>query len=141
MLKIIILMMVCNVGYAGNLEPSVFDKINSYRSSRGLTNLVLDPVISKIARDHSQQMSDNIIPFGHVNFNKRVTIITSKMHVKGIGENVAWNTATDNSDEIAVVGWLNSKPHLKNIVGNYKTTGIGIVQTQHATYFTQIFVK
>jgi uncharacterized protein YkwD len=135
---ILILMMVaCNVGCASNIELRTFDKVNLYRSSHGLTKLTLDPSISKIAREHSKQMSDKLIPFGHANFNKR----TKRIPFKTIAENVAWNTDKDNADDVAIADWLKSSLHLKNIVGNYTTTGIGIVQTQNGTYFTQIFVS
>ena len=47
-----------------------------------------------------------------------------------------------NPGEKAVVGWINSPGHHKNIVGDFNLTGIGIAKNNEGKYyFNQIFIK
>ena len=52
---------------------------------------------------------------------------------------------TFGHDDVAKAGvdsWLRSPNHLKNIVGDYRYTGVGVVKTEKGEYYyTQIFWK
>ena len=47
-----------------------------------------------------------------------------------------------NPGEKAVIDWINSPGHHKNIVGDFNLTGIGIAKNNEGKYyFNQIFIK
>ncbi len=122
------------------LEKSVFDQINRFRVSNGLPTLHLNANISRQARIHSLNMAKGKVPFSHVGFKQRVNDIT--IGYSGAAENVASNQGYNDPANQAVVGWLNSPGHLKNVKGNYNLTGIGVVTNKEGeVYLTQIFLR
>ncbi len=122
------------------LEKSVFDKVNRYRVSHGLPKLSIDTSITRQARIHSQNMANGKVPFSHHGFRQRVTILP--IIYKSAGENVAFNQGYNDPASQAVIGWLNSPGHLKNIQGKYNLTGIGVAANQQGeVYLTQIFLR
>ncbi|TAE55063.1 MAG: CAP domain-containing protein [Nostocales cyanobacterium] len=123
-----------------HLEKLVFDQINQYRVSQGLTKLTLDSNISKQARIHSQNMANGKVKFSHHGFEQRVKALPLKY--ESAGENVAFNVGYSDPSKEAVIGWLNSPGHLKNIQGKYTFTGVGVAtNAKGEVYLTQIFIK
>ena len=128
------------VALSTTLEKSVFDQINRFRVSNGLPRLHLNAKISRQARIHSLNMAKGKVPFSHLGFKQRVNAIT--IGYSGAAENVASNLGYSDPANQAVVGWLNSPGHLKNLKGHYNLTGIGVVtNTQGEVYLTQIFLR
>ena len=120
-----------------HIERGVYEGINNFRISRGLTKLILNDYVSSIARQHSQNIVSGATPMGHIGFQDRVNRISN---TSPIAENVAWNSLSKDPVRSAINGWLQSSHHLTNIVGSYNITGIGIASDGHGTYvFTQIF--
>jgi uncharacterized protein YkwD len=123
-----------------HLEKLVFDQINQYRTSQGLSKLTLNPSITKQARIHSQNMANGRVKFSHHGFEKRVKAIPLKYD--SAAENVAFNVGYNEPAKQAVIGWLNSPGHLKNINGKYKLTGVGVATNgKGEVYLTQIFIN
>jgi uncharacterized protein YkwD len=123
------------------LEQSVFQQINQYRQQQGLAPLTLNSTITGQARQHSKNMA-NSRTLSHNGFNTRVQTISKTIAVRGAAENVAYNAGFSNPAAQAVNGWLKSSGHLKNIMGNYNLTGVGVAKnSQGEFYFTQIFIK
>ncbi|MBD2597752.1 alkaline phosphatase [Nostoc sp. MBR 210] len=121
------------------LEKSVFEQINRYRVSKKLPKLTLNANISRQARIHSQNMAKGKVPFSHNGFEKRV--MSTSIRFNSAGENVAVNQGYSNPATQAVIGWLESPGHLKNIKGNYNLTGVGVATNQQGeVYLTQIFL-
>jgi uncharacterized protein YkwD len=57
-------------------------------------------------------------------------------------ENVAYNTGYSNPANEAVVGWLKSPGHLRNLQGKYNLTGVGVAANENGdVYLTQIFLN
>jgi uncharacterized protein YkwD len=122
------------------LEKSVFEQINRYRVAKKLPKLTLNANISRQARIHSQNMAKGKVPFSHNGLEKRV--ISTSIRFNSAGENVAVNQGYSNPASQAVIGWLNSPGHLKNIKGNYNMTGVGVAtNAQGEVYLTQIFLR
>ncbi|WP_138497234.1 CAP domain-containing protein [Nostoc sp. PA-18-2419] len=120
------------------LEKSVFEQINRYRASKGLSKLTLNASITRQARIHSQNMAQGKTPFSHRGFEGRVKAIT--IPYNSAAENVAFNLGYSNPAAEAVSGWVKSPGHLKNIKGNYNLTGIGVAtNSQGEVYLTQMF--
>lgn len=121
-------------------QQMVLDEVNNYRVSKGLNKLTLNGYISKEARQHSLDMAEKNMTFGHQDFDKRITHI--KTHIPafaGGAENIACFKLPPKQ---VVQKWLTSRGHRKNIEGRYNLTGIGIVQDAKGwIYYTQIFVK
>ena len=123
------------------LEQSVFQKINQYRQQKGLSSLTLNSTITQQARQHSQSMAKSRI-LSHDGFDIRVKTIGTPIPYRAAAENVAYNMGFSDPVGQAVNGWINSAGHLRNIMGNYDLTGIGVAKnSQNEFYFTQIFIK
>jgi uncharacterized protein YkwD len=121
------------------LEKSIFERVNSYRASKGLSRLTLNSKISRQARVHSQNMASGKVPFSHNGFEKRVKSTT--IRYQSAAENVAFNQGYDDPAVEAMSGWIKSPGHLKNLKGNYNLTGIGVATNkQGQVYLTQIFI-
>jgi uncharacterized protein YkwD len=124
------------------LEAKVYQQVNQYRQSRNLLPLALNRVISQQARLHSQRMAAALVTLGHDGFDKRARAIAVTLPYESVGENVAMNQGSDDPVAIAVKGWIESKGHRENMVGDYNATGIGIAKNVEGEYyFTQLFVK
>ena len=123
-------------------ETAVYDQINKYRASFGLSPLSLDSRISKLARTHSQNMANGAVPFGHDGFEQRVQALAKAIPYLAAAENVASNQGYNDPATQAVQGWLKSDGHRRHIEGQYNLTGIGIaLNAKGQYYFTQIFVN
>jgi uncharacterized protein YkwD len=124
---------------ATTLEKSVFEQINQYRVSQGLPTLTLNMNITRQARIHSQNMATGKVPFSHQGFERRVNAIP--LIYNSAAENVAFNLGYSYPANQAVIGWLRSPGHLRNIRGKYNLTGIGVAaNSQGEVYLTQIFL-
>ncbi|NJL78197.1 MAG: CAP domain-containing protein [Richelia sp. RM2_1_2] len=124
------------------MEKSVHEQINQYRSSKGLPPLKFNSDITEIARQHSKQMADKRVPFGHDGSSSRYNKISKLIAWNGVAENVAYNQGYRNPGKSAVEGWIKSSGHHRNIVGKYQVTGIGVAKNSKGEYyFTQLFVS
>lgn len=122
------------------IQNAILVHINEYRQKRGLSPLKMDERIVKEAKNHSIDMANHTMPFGHKYFKSRIDRLHAKIKNSNAGaENVAYNYK-DAQD--VVKNWLRSPGHKRNIDGNYDLTGIGIARDQKGKiYFTQIFLK
>ena len=122
------------------LEKLVFEQINQYRVSQGLAELKLNQKISHQARVHSQNMANGTVKFSHDGFARRIKSLPLKYN--DAAENVAFNIGYNEPSRQAVIGWLSSPGHLKNIQGKYTLTGVGVAtNTKGEVYLTQIFIN
>lgn len=122
------------------LQKAILVKINHYRAHHGLTPLKMENHIVKEAKNHSLDMANHTIPFGHKYFLSRIDRLRERIKNAGAGaENVAYNY---KDAEDVVTNWLRSPGHKRNIDGNYNLTGVGIARDKKGKiYFTQIFLK
>lgn len=124
------------------LVQTTHQKVNAYRVSHDLQPLTLHPLISKLAREHSQAMARGEAPLGHGGFEKRAQSLKEKLSYRKVAENVGVNKGYANPARQVVEDWLQSEEHLKNIQGDFELTGIGVAKTERGRYyFTQIFLK
>ncbi|MDQ2753480.1 MAG: CAP domain-containing protein [Bacteroidota bacterium] len=122
-----------------NINSRILQLVNEHRQSIGKEALKMIDVASTQAAQHSRDMMNGSIPFGHEEFEKRVDAIKNNVgFINAAGENVAYGQLTADA---VVDGWLHSPGHRKNIEGDYNLTGIGVAQNgEGVVYFTQIFV-
>ena len=126
-----------------NIEKSfmyqIIDLTNSTRYKYNLNGLAYDEKATICARKHSDNMKKNDF-FDHVNLNDETPF--DRMEKEGInylsaGENIA---AGQTSAIFVHNGWMNSEGHRKNILGNYKYIGVGVVfGGKYKTYYTENF--
>jgi uncharacterized protein YkwD len=133
-------------GESGNssIEEDVNNAINEYRASIGLPALVLDAKVSAIAREHSDNMYAETVPFSHDGFEERTEdIFALRASASSVGENVGYTMGYDEPVPVVVQGWLDSPPHKENIDGEWTHTGIGVAEPPDAAgvyYVTPLFV-
>jgi uncharacterized protein YkwD len=122
------------------LSQQVLQEVNQYRAQHGLAALKMNSYLTQIAQQHSQDMASHKIPFGHAGFQQRFKQMRVKFaKFSGAAENVAYRYPTA---KIVVNGWMHSSGHRRNILGNYKLTGIGIVyDKQGHPWYTQVFLR
>lgn len=125
-----------------DLETVVVRLINAYRAGHHLRGLLVDTMLARIARDHSRDMAERRVPFGHEGFDDRAKEAERQFDYSEIAENVALNDyPRSRTVTVAVNGWLGSPHHLANIEGNFDRTGVGVVRSGNGTYYyTQIFL-
>ena len=125
------------------LETAVFDGINAYRTSQGLSALQRRANIAAVAREHSAAMANGSVPFSHDGFTDRFKDIQTLNGSRGGGsENVAFATDRPALVDTIVNGWIASEGHRQNIIGNYDLSGIGTAYDPATDryYFTQLFL-
>lgn len=124
----------------GDLEQEVITQVNQYRQSKGLSPLVSENRLAIQARNHSLDMADGDVPFGHDGFAERIK--ATGIPCLAAAENVAMNGGFADPAAAAVQGWPASPGHRANIEGNYDLTGVGAaVNGAGEYYFTQIFLR
>lgn len=129
-----------NIESDATIQNAVLFYINEYRQQHGLSKLTMDNHIVIQAKQHSEDMANHRMPFGHKDFGKRIAKIRTQIKNTGGGaENVAYNY---KSAQEVVRQWLRSPGHKRNIVGHYNLTGIGVARDkQGKLYYTQIFIQ
>ncbi|MDP3562747.1 MAG: CAP domain-containing protein [Legionellaceae bacterium] len=130
--------------YAATNDQKLADEIlvyiNQYRVQHGLSKLVMNPVLSREANQHSRDMAMHAVPFGHDGFSQRIEHLHTQIPASLSGaENVAYNYKTAR---IVVDGWIHSPGHRQNLMGHYDLTGIGVARdNQGKPYYTQLFLR
>ena len=122
------------------IQNAVLIHINEYRKHHGLSQLKMDNNIVREAKQHSLDMANHRMSFGHKDFTKRIARLHKQIKNSGAGaENVAYNYKDART---VVQQWVLSPGHKRNIVGNYNLTGIGIARDkQGKIYYTQMFLR
>ncbi len=120
-------------------DKEILDAINAHRISKGLTALEHDDFLWQVANEHTENMANGDVPFGHDGITERSDRIKQQLGNGVITENVA--TGQGSATEI-VDSWLASQGYRINIEGNFTLTGLSAVQAGDGLYYyTQIFYK
>jgi len=122
-------------------EKQVFDLANVMRLRNNLEPFTWSDKAKISSRKHSKDMADNNY-FEHTNLKGQSPF--DRMKNEGViytlaGENIA--AGTPDAIE-AHEGWMNSIGHRKNILGEFKTIGVGVAYNSKSTYkyyYTQNF--
>ncbi|MEK7484085.1 MAG: CAP domain-containing protein [Planctomycetota bacterium] len=124
------------------VEHQLFELVNDYRTSQGLSKLSPSDVIRDVARDHSRSMAQREIPVGHSDSENRSAKIRTQIDFRKFAENVAWKrTDTDPSQKI-FDSWKENTYNKRSLIGDFDLSGIGVVISEDGDYFaTQIFIK
>jgi uncharacterized protein YkwD len=115
--------------------------VNTHRRSLGLRGLQVSPYIELAALDHSQNMADKTVPFGHSGSSTRCSLIISAIGSGNLcGEIVASGYKTPQA---VFDGWIKSLTHKSKIENSrYTHTGMGFAKSSTGViYWTQIFLE
>lgn len=74
--------------------------------------------------EHSKNMAEGTVPFGHDGFNDRMKKVP--FFIRSFSENVAYNHNMGDPCETAVIGWINSPGHRKNLLSESTHCAIGV---------------
>ena len=134
-----------------SLSQELFQRVNSYRSSRGAAPLTRHSGLDRLAQDHCEYLRQHRGTFSlygknvsHLGFETRARIASLYYHMDACSENVAFTMSrpTETQTVTALVSlWQHSENH--EYAMSQKTwtdTGIGIVVDRDGAVFaTQIF--
>lgn len=126
-------------------EQRAFDLVNAQRQKRGESPLAWDAELTRMAREHSENMAERNF-FNHTDPQGRnMTMRARDGGVTGwsaIAENIAYNSGYDDPAAFAVERWLISTKHRENILRDEFThSGIGVARAADGrVFFTQVFV-
>lgn len=122
-----------------SIEQEVARLVNIERQKAGLAPLTLSTELSNVARIKSQDMANKNY-FSHTSptYGDPFEMMRSFGIKFGYaGENIAKGY---KSAESVMNGWMNSSEHRANILNpNFKTVGVGYVNANGTTYWTQMF--
>jgi uncharacterized protein YkwD len=128
-----------------NDERRAFDLINAQRQRRGESPLVWDAELTRMAREHSENMAEQNF-LDHTDRQGRNMMMRARAGgITGwsaIAENIAYNSGYDDPAAFAVERWLISTKHRENILREgFTHSGIGVARAADGrVYFTQVFV-
>ena len=115
--------------------------VNTHRKSIGLKALVNSNEMGAIAAEHSQDMADKTVGFGHDGFSGRCAEARTALGRGNFcGENVASGQKTAQT---VFTAWMNSPSHKANIENNRVThSGLGLATDKSGTiYWTHLFLE
>lgn len=122
-------------------ELEVLKLVNIERSKVGLHKLEMSSQLSTLARMKSQDMADKNY-FSHISPTYgRAFDMMNKFGIRYTiaGENIAMRY---NGPQDVMNGWMNSSGHKANILNpKFGTLGIGYVNKNGTTYWTQMFTN
>lgn len=126
------------------LEDALHEAVNEVRQREGLIALRRDPVVDRVAREHSRDM----VARGYFAHETPEGLTPPDRLARGgvggislAGENVGLTSRGDPNREI-VDGWLASPVHRQNLLAPmFNVSGIGIARAADGTlYYTQLYV-
>ena len=122
-----------------SFEFQIKDLANTERSKDNLNTLLYSEQATISSRKHSEDMMLKNY-FDHINKENKSPFDRMKsegIKYKNAGENIA---AGQNSAIYAHHAWMNSLGHRKNILGDYKYIGVGVIfGGYYNIYYTQNF--
>jgi uncharacterized protein YkwD len=129
-----------NGGSASQMQEDILYYTNKFRKKQGLPPLQMSESLNRIATNHSRNMASGRTGFGHSGFESRVNQAQNSLgSLRAYAENVAYGQM--DAEEV-VDGWIRSRGHRKNMLGNYNLIGIGVGRARNGQlYFTQFFVQ
>ncbi len=125
------------------IEQRAFELINNYRVGKGLQKMEWSDAIAEECRQHSKNMANGTVAFGHLGIEDRVKRLRSKIEWIKSAENVAYNFGFEDPAQKAVEDWIASESHRINIeTASFNLSGMGVEKAADGKYyFTQIFLQ
>lgn len=129
------------------IEARIIEETNAFRARNGKSPIQFHAGLANLSRRHSDFLSKNQGKFSlhadsvsHFGFTGRSDLADQNFDLGSIAENVhaTWAKEPDLAERI-VNGWINSKGHRVNLLGNkFKYCGIGVRATSKGTFSTML---
>jgi uncharacterized protein YkwD len=121
------------------LESSIHNKVNDYRQTQGLSKLVLQPIMFKEARLHSEKMAGGLLPVDGTGMTEAFASVKDK--IGGTTEGyVVFTTNQSNADSI-VNSMLRDAGIVDIIKQTYTQSGVGVAYNNNLAYVTHMFLN
>ncbi len=117
------------------------DLVNDHRLDLGLDSLIYSEEIERKAVEHSQNMANGSVAFGHTGSSARCSsIMTSLGPANLCGEIVAKGQKTPDA---VFASWMGSSGHRSKIENSrYTHTGVSVIKNDSGvSFWTQIFLE
>jgi uncharacterized protein YkwD len=125
-------------------EGRLLELANRERKARGLGALEWDDALAAAARWHSSRMAEAGF-FSHEDPERgglRKRLQAAGVKRAAIAENLHQSQGYPDPAAAAVRNWLRSEGHRRNLLGNYRLTGVGVWRARDGSvYVTQIFAR
>lgn len=110
----------------------LLERHNRERAKEKLPPLTLDPKLTAAAERHARDMAehDTMSHEGSDGSSPQKRMEDAGYKGRATGENVAFGARTPAE---VVRGWMDSPPHKKNILGDYKDVGIAVARSEDGT--------
>lgn len=130
------------------IEKAILKQTNEYRATKGKDALAYGPKMSFVSRAWSQSQANRGF-IGHAGFpSSRYKVFAEEFagqpKISMSAENVAYSgSSSKDAERVAKMFadmWWGSSGHKANMLGRYKTLGVGVYKKGSGTYYaTQIF--
>lgn len=128
----------------GEVETQSHRMLNTERDRNELRALELDEKLSRIARQHSQNMRDQGF-FSHVDprgFDYSDRVSAAGVSYVAVAENLAKIQGSPDPAGMAHNQFMNSPTHRRNILdGRFNAVGIGVASDGKTYWITQLFIQ
>ena len=154
---IVMLLSACCVALAGESDKAtetppqaVVRLTNEYRDSQKGAALATDPVLSRVAQDHAENMArqdkyGDDGKNGHILDGKgpKDRVDASGYKYRAFAENVGMNNGYADPVKAVIEAWIKSELHKKNMLNEvYVEMGAGAARSESGKwYFCQVFGK
>jgi uncharacterized protein YkwD len=128
-------------------ERRSVEMVNAERAKRGLSRLVIDPLLIEVAREHSAEMRDKSY-FNHHSptagiktpMDRYLKAVYSRPGYACVGENLFYCSITDV--QRGHTAFMNSPTHRENVLfPRYEKIGVGIVRNDRGEFWlTQMYL-
>lgn len=126
------------------VEGSSYARVNEARRADGKPELLLDPVLSEVARIYSRRMRDEGF-FGHqdgAGNGLRDRLAAAGVGFSIAGENLAYVENATDPAAAAHQMLMDNAAHRANILeGRYTEIGVGVAQSGDTYWITQVFLR
>lgn len=122
----------------------VNDAVNNYRSSIGKNEMRLLKGLCEMAQVHAEDMASRRKRFSHDGFNDRVQQMKKRYELQAYSaaENLYYTSAGQNLDAQTLQAWIDSPGHHKNLIGEFKYSGIGVAQDRAGGFYVvQVYLS
>jgi uncharacterized protein YkwD len=122
-------------------ERQVFDLTNAERKKEGLPPLRLSPLLTRLAKAHSENMAkQGKLDHSLDGKNPVERAKEAGYRMLSFGENIYAGFGKTGEPPAALDWWMNSKPHRANILSKmHREIGVGVAKGEGQTYYTQVF--
>ena len=128
-------------------EQRLFNLVNTERAKEDLPELKINPMLVRIAREHSREMFEKDY-FDHVSPTDEIRTPKDR-YLKGLGHTPAWACIAENLFYSSVVDadlghkcLMQSTPHRTNILNDqFSEFGVGVYESPDGRFWvTQMFL-